>query len=76
MVAVRAASWPGAATERTTLAALAAAGLPVDARPVVLLLGQALGSRPAAEVVRRRLAAVAVGQAPVAVDAPVPVPVA
>lgn len=76
VVAVRAASWPGAATERTTLAALAAAGLPVDARPVVLLLGQALGSRPAAEVVRRRLAAVAVGQAPVAVDAPVPVPVA
>lgn len=76
VVAVRAASWPGAATERTTLTALAAAGLPVDARPVVLLLGQALGSRPAAEVVRRRLAAVAVGQAPVAVDAPVPVPVA
>lgn len=44
-VAVRAASWPDAATERTSLAALAAGGLAVDARPVVLLVGRALAPR-------------------------------
>lgn len=76
VVAVRAASWPDAATERTTLAALAAGGLAVDARPVVLLVGQAVGSRPAAEAERRRLAASAAGHAAVAVDAPMAVPVA
>lgn len=75
-VAVRAASWPDAATERTTLAALAAGGLAVDARPVVLLVGQAVGSRPAAEAAGRRLAATAAGHAAVAADAPVAVPVA
>jgi siroheme synthase len=75
-VAVRAASWPDAATERTTLAALAAAGLAVDVRPVVLLVGQAVGSRPAAEAARRRLAATAAGHATVAAEAPVAVPVA
>jgi uroporphyrin-III C-methyltransferase len=38
VVAVRAASWPDESVERTSLAALAATGLAVDARPVVLMV--------------------------------------
>lgn len=62
VVAVRAASWPDASTARTTLAALAAGGLAVDARPVVLLVGRTVGSRPAAEAARRSIrCAVSIG---------------
>jgi uroporphyrin-III C-methyltransferase len=47
-VAVRAASWPDQAVERSTLGVLAMAGLSVDARPVVLLVGRALTARDTA----------------------------
>ncbi len=54
-VAVRAASWPGQSVERTTLGALAAGGLEVDDRPVVLLVGWAMADRRAIAAARRRL---------------------
>ena len=53
-VAVRAASWPDQATERTTLAAMAGGGLAVDGRPVVLLVGRAVAERRALDAVRRQ----------------------
>lgn len=56
-VAVRAASWPDQSTERATLGGLATAGLGVDARPVVLLIGRAVEDRRARVAARRRLAA-------------------
>jgi uroporphyrin-III C-methyltransferase len=46
-VAVRGASWPTQAVERHTLGGLACAGLAIDDRPVVLLVGRALGARQA-----------------------------
>jgi uroporphyrin-III C-methyltransferase len=49
-VAVRGASWPNEAIERGTLGGLACAGLAIDDRPVVLLVGRALGEREAREV--------------------------
>jgi uroporphyrin-III C-methyltransferase len=48
VVAVRAASWPDQVTERSTLSAVAAGGLSVDARPVVLLIGRAVEARRSA----------------------------
>jgi uroporphyrin-III C-methyltransferase len=48
-IAVRGASWPTQAVERHTLAGLACAGLAVDERPVVLMVGRALGEREARE---------------------------
>jgi uroporphyrin-III C-methyltransferase len=45
VVAVRAASWPQQMIERTDLAQLARKGLVVDARPVVLMIGEALRDR-------------------------------
>lgn len=47
VVAVRAASWPDQSVERTSLGAMAACGLSVDERPVVLLVGRALATREA-----------------------------
>jgi uroporphyrin-III C-methyltransferase len=60
-VAVRAATWPDQAVERTTLGALAAGGLPVDGRPVVLLLGEAVADRAAQAAARRRVGPQPVG---------------
>jgi len=54
-VAVRAASWAGQSVERTTLGTLAAGGLEVDDRPVVLLVGRAMADRRAIAAARRRL---------------------
>jgi uroporphyrin-III C-methyltransferase len=54
-VAVRAASWPDEAVERRTLGALATSGLPVDDRPVVLLVGRAVADRRALAHARGRL---------------------
>jgi uroporphyrin-III C-methyltransferase len=54
-VAVRAASWAGQAIERTTLAALAAGGLSVDDRPVVLLVGRAVTDRRAHLAAQRQI---------------------
>jgi len=48
VVAVRAASWPDQITERSTLSAVAAGGLSVDTRPVVLLIGRAVEARQSA----------------------------
>jgi len=53
VVAVRAVSWPDESVERTTLGALAATGLAVDERPVVVLVGQALAPRAACALARR-----------------------
>ena len=50
VVAVRAASWPEQSTERSTLGAVAAGGLAVDDRPVVLLIGRAVEARRAAAI--------------------------
>jgi uroporphyrin-III C-methyltransferase len=44
-VVVRAASWPDESVERHTLGGLAAAGLPTDDRPAVLLVGAAVAAR-------------------------------
>jgi len=65
VVAVRAASWPDESVERTTLAALAATGLAVDERPVVLMVGQALAPRAARTLARRVGEAVVRGEASV-----------
>lgn len=54
-VAVRAASWAGQSVERTTLGALAAGGLEVDDRPVVLLVGRAMADRRALAAARHRV---------------------
>jgi siroheme synthase len=63
-VAVRAATWPDQAVERTTLGALAAGGLPVDGRPVVLLLGEAVADRAARAAAHRRVGLQPVGAGP------------
>ena len=54
-VAVRAASWAGQSVERTTLGTLAAGGLEVDDRPVVLLVGRAMADRGAIAAARRQV---------------------
>ncbi len=55
VVAVRAASWPDQRIERASLGELAAIGLPVDARPVVLLVGRAVADRTALAAARARM---------------------
>lgn len=45
VVAVRAVSWPQQDIARASLATLGSLGLPVDERPVVLMVGEALRSR-------------------------------
>ena len=52
-LAVRGASWPDESVERTTLARLAAEGLAIDDRPVVLLVGRAMAARDALAAARR-----------------------
>jgi siroheme synthase len=61
VVAVRAASWPDESVERTSLAALAATGLAVDERPVVLLVGRAFALRTARAIARRAAGAAEAG---------------
>ena len=70
VVAVRAASWPGQSVERTTLGALAAGGLDLDDRPVVLLVGRARADRRAIAAARRQIHVrpTAAEPAPITVD--------
>lgn len=70
VVAVRAASWPGQSVERTTLGALAAGGLDLDDRPVVLLVGRAMADRRAIAAARRQIHVrpTAAEPAPITVD--------
>lgn len=55
VVAVHAASWPDQQISRTTLEALSREGLSPDARPVVLMVGQAVAPRAATRATSRQM---------------------